>query len=161
MIYLPHIKNPSQEFIKNRLSHYWQCLGITDSEKIATLNTMALKRADYLATTGCYCFNDPVALGLMGAYEILNDFIKNLTCNHCNQHKLYATRAALISGMFPNWQDLLLNPSSRTDNFIQALEAKIAQPIPKYSPCMMPTQHINLFSLLGMFIALCRRLFHL
>jgi hypothetical protein len=123
------------------------------------LSERALKYADRLPDKPGI---DPVASALIGASAVLDDWlIQALDLKNTNTlGNLKAARAALLSGVIPDWSNIVLYPPSTNEHLLDALRLAIAKPTPELLPRAMPTQQIRLFSLFGLFHLLWRKIYH-
>ena len=152
--YLPPSQSaPSSEFILARLGAYWQALGVTDPAQVAALSEQALRRA---AESPDLPGLNPVMRALVAAGELLDDWLARALELPRTSAELVAARAALLSGVVPDWPAALFAPPGEVNSVLDALRAARAEPTPPPSPGAMPAQRIDLFWLLGPL----RRLWH-
>ena len=142
----PPVAAPSSALLFGRLGTYWQALGVTDPAQIAALSEQALRRAaDLPETPGL----DPLARALLAASELLDDWLARALDVPRAAPALVAARAALLGGVAPDWPTTLFAPPGEAEALPDILREAIAEPAPEPVPAAMPTQRIELFSLLG------------
>ena len=153
----PYLPTPagalSSECVLARLGAYWQALGVTDPAQVAALSEQALRRAaESPEPPGL----DAVMRALVAAGELLDDWLARALELPRTSAELVAARAALLSGVVPDWPAALFAPPGEVNSVLDALRAARAEPTPPPSPGAMPAQRIDLFWLLGPL----RRLWH-
>lgn len=142
----PPVAAPASELLFGRLGTYWQTLGVTDPDQIAALSEQALRRATELPETPGM---DPLARVLLAAGELLDDWLARALDLPRTSRELAAARAALLSGVAPDWPTTLFAPPGEGESLKDTLRDAIAEPAPAPVPGAMPVQRIELFSLLG------------
>lgn len=146
----PYLAPPAaplaSELLFGRLGAYWQTLGVTDPAQVAALSEQALRRADELPETPGL---DPLARALLAANELLDDWLARVLDLPRTSRNLAAARAALLSGVVPDWPTALFAPPGEAETLLDTLREAIAESTPPPLPGPMPPQRIELFSLLG------------
>lgn len=143
--YLPHMATvPSIAQLHGRLQSYWRALGVNDPDQAAALSEQALRRAVELPETPDL---DPVARTILAAGELLDDWLAQALKLPRHSRELAAARAALLSGVAPDWPAALFAPPGMAETALETLRSAVAEPTPAASPGVMPVQRIELFSL--------------
>jgi hypothetical protein len=145
--YLPHsTAAPSLAQLHGRLQAYWQALGVSDPDQAEALSEQALRRAVELPEMPGW---DPLARAITAAGELLDDWLARALELPRSAPELAAARAALLSGVAPDWPAALFAPPGVAETALETLRSAIAEPAPAPCPGVMPAQRIELFSLLG------------
>lgn len=150
----PPVAAPSSELLFGRLAAYWHTLGVTDPAQIAALSEQALRRAAEMPETPGL---DPLARTLLAASELLDDWLVRALDLPRTSRGLAAARAALLSGVAPDWPTALFAPPGEAETLLETLREAIAEPTPAPVPDDMPAQRIELFSLFGPLLRLWRQ----
>lgn len=150
----PPVAVPSNELLFGRLGAYWQALGVTDPAQVTALSEQALRRACELPEMPGL---DPLARALAAAGELLDDWLARALALPRPSRELAAARAALLSGVVPDWPTTLFAPPGEAETLLDTLREFIAQPTPAPGPGAMPAQRIELFSLFGPLTRLWRQ----
>ena len=150
----PTVAAPDGELLFSRLGTYWRALGVTNPAQIAALSEQALRRAVELPETPGL---DPLARVLAAAGELLDDWLARALELPRPSRELAAARAALLSGVAPDWPTLLFAPPGEAEPLLDTLREFVAEPTPEPVPGVMPAQRIELFSLLGPLTRLWRQ----
>ncbi|MDG4553231.1 MAG: hypothetical protein P9E24_03125 [Candidatus Competibacter sp.] len=140
---------PSDDRLLGRLGAYWRALGVTDPDQVAALSEQALRRMSDPPE-----FPDPLTGALVAARELLDDWLARTLDLPQRSRALAAARAALLSGVAPDWPAVLFAPPGTARDVVDVLRAAVAEPAPESAPGVMPAQRIELLSLLD---PLCRR----
>ncbi len=143
--YLPHLATaPSIEQLHHRLQIYWRALGVNDPDQAAALSEQALRRAAELPETPDL---DPAARTILAAGELLDDWLAQALKLSRPSRELAAARAALLSGVAPDWPAALFAAPGMAETALETLRSAVAEPTPAANPGVMPAQRIELFSL--------------
>lgn len=134
---------PSDDQLLGRLGAYWRALGVTDPDQVAALSEQALRRMPDLPESP-----DPLTGALVAARELLDDWLARTLDLSRRSRALAAARAALLSGVAPDWPRALFAPPGATPDVVDVLRAAVAEPAPEPAPGVMPAQRIELLSLL-------------
>lgn len=151
---IPPVVALASELLFGRLAAYWQTLGVIDPAQVAALSEQALRRATELPETPGL---DPLARALLAAGDLLDDWLARSLDLPRTSRSLAAARAALLSGVAPNWPTTLFAPPGEAEMLLETLREAIAEPVPAPVPGDMPAQRIELFSLLGPLLRLWRQ----
>ncbi|MBE2295725.1 MAG: hypothetical protein IAF00_12275 [Phycisphaerales bacterium] len=135
---------PSHDALLGRLGAYWRALGVSDPKQIAALSEQALRRLpDHAEST------DLLTAALLAARELLDDWLARTLDLPRQPRVLAAARAALLNGTIPNWPAVLFTPpDDAARDVADDLRVALAEAVPASVPGAMPTQRIELFSLL-------------
>lgn len=142
----PPATAPATELLFGRLGAYWRMLGVTDPAQVAALSEQALRRANELTEPAGL---DPLGRTLLATGELLGDWLAQTLSLPRTPQALAAARAALLSGLAPDWPKLLFAPPGEGDTLRETLGEAMAEPTPPPVPGAMPTQPIELFSVLS------------
>lgn len=153
----PPVAAPSSELLFGRLGAYWQTLGVTDPAQVQALTEQVLRRAAELPDNPTL---DPLARALLVCSDLLDEWLARVLELPRPSRQLAAARAALLSGIAPNWPKALFAPPDEAmDGLLDTLRVAIAEPTPSPVASAMPTQRIRSFSFLGLMRVLWRKLF--
>jgi len=136
----------SDENCLDRLRNYWKALGVSDSNLALALSEQTLRRLPEIPENE----DSKTAHAIIAAGELLDDWLATALELPRPSPELTAARAALLSGVTPDWPTALFAPPGAAGTALERLRAAIAKPAPAPSPSAMPTQRIALFSLLGL-----------
>lgn len=142
----PLIAAPSDEQLHAQLGVYWRALGVTEPAHIAALSEQVLRRA---AAPPPVPELDPLARAIIAAAELLDDWLARALDLPQSPRALAAARAALLSGVAPDWPKTLFAPPGEAEPLSDTLREAIAEPTPAPGPGAMPAQRIDLFWLFG------------
>ena len=142
----PPVAAPSGEQLHARLGAYWRALGVTDPAHVAALSDQALRRTAELPLAPEL---DPLARTIIAAKELLDDWLARALDLPHSSPALAAARAALLSGVAPDWPKTLFAPPGEAEPLSDTLREAIAEPTPAPGPGAMPAQRIDLFWLFG------------
>lgn len=152
----PPVAPSSSEQMMNRLGAYWRSLGVTDPHQIAALSEQSLRRAEELPDIPGF---DSLTRAMWATNELLDDWLARALDIPKHSRQLVAARAALLSGVAPDWSSSLFAPPGEAEPLLDTLRDAIAQPTPTPAPAAMPTQRIKALSFMGLFRLLWRKVF--
>jgi hypothetical protein len=142
----PPAASLSDEECLDCLRNYWKALGVTDPNLALALSKQTLRRLSEIPRGE----ESRMAHAIIAAGELLDDWIATALELPRPSPTLTAARAALLSGVTPDWPTALFAPPGAAETALERLRAAIAKPTPTPSPGAMPTQRIELFSWLGL-----------
>lgn len=151
--YLPAAATPSTEWLMARLDAYWRALGVRDPNQINALSEQALRHANDSPQASDL---DATGRALMAAGEVLDDWLARALDLARPSRELTAARAALLSGVAPDWPAALFAAPGEADDLMDSVRVAIAEPTPPPKTGVMPAQRINLFRLLAPLFRLWR-----
>lgn len=136
----------SDEECLDCLGNYWKALGVSDPNLALALSEQTLRRLPEISGGE----ESRMARAMIAAGELLDDWLATALELPRPSPALTAARAALLSGVMPDWPVALFAPPGAAGAALERLRVVIAQPTPMPSPGAMPTQRIELFCLLGL-----------
>ena len=129
---------PFGESLLERLQAYWTALGVSDSNLALALSEQTLRRLSDVPEGG-----ESAARAIIAAGELLDDWLAAALELPRPSPALTAARAALLSGVVPEWPVALFAPPGAAGIALDRLRAAIAEPTPPPSPGVMPAQRIE------------------
>lgn len=136
----------SDEECLDCLKNYWKALGVSDPNLALALSEQTLRRLPEIPQGG----ESRTARAIIAAGELLDDWLATALELPRPSSALTAARAALLSGVMPDWPTALFAPPGTAGTALGHLRAAMSKPTPAPSPGAMPTQRIELFSFLGL-----------
>ena len=136
----------SDETCLDCLRDYWKALGVNDPHLALALSEQTLRRLVEPAGDE----ESRLARAIIAAGELLDDWLANALELPRPSPMLMAARAALLSGVAPDWPAALFAPPGAAGAALEQIRLAIAEPTPAPSPGLMPAQRIELFSWLGL-----------
>ncbi len=121
-----------------RLQAYWMALGVSDPNLALALSEQTLRRLPDFPEEG-----EIAARAIIAAGELLDDWLAAALGLPRPSPALTAARAALLSGIVPEWPAALFAPPGAAGIALERLRAAIAEPTPAPSPGSMPAQRIE------------------
>lgn len=121
-----------------RLQAYWTALGVSDPNLALALSEQTLRRLPDFPEEG-----ETAARAIIAAGELLDDWLAAALGLPRPSPALTAARAALLSGIVPEWPAALFAPPGAAGIALERLRAAIAEPTPAPSPGSMPAQRIE------------------